>query len=480
MKSTDASISLTRLNKAVGAVHDRDYQGLLMYLPGSEIAVMDRSYFKQRLFQSILGMLAVWALPLSADYQAGLDAYEAGDYKKAMKEWQEVVDAPTSARYPNVYAESLYAIAMLYWEGRGVKQDFEKSFEWLEKAAWMNHSGAQAKLGFMYADGSVVGRDYDKAFEWCRSSAQQGNVDGLYNLGICYLYGWGVEVDPTMAAQYLAAASAKGDEDAENVLKLIQSQILGSSPQQSPPGQTAAAPDVPEPEAEAVTPAEAGETREIEEVAVADPEPAPVATPEPMPDTTQELAQAEELPEVAAFAAEGDAEAFDNVDQAEAEDPAEEAASAVAQETEPVQPVEEEKPQGVEAIDEPERALEVAEEAPAEIPVVVPDPAPAAVGVLLNQDWILDQPPDNYTIQVIALSSMEKVVDLIEGFEGYAPFGMYTVQRDGKELYVLVQGNFDNVDDARVARDYFPKKIQRTDKLWIRQFGMIQDQIAEE
>jgi septal ring-binding cell division protein DamX len=121
--------------------------------------------------------------------------------------------------------ESHYAVAMLYWQGQGVPQDYGQAKAWLLKAARMNHAGAQAKLGYMYTDGVTVQQDYEQALGWFQKAARGGNVDGLYNLGIFYLYGWGVQQDPTMAAQYLAAASAQGDPQAEAALQQVLAQI---------------------------------------------------------------------------------------------------------------------------------------------------------------------------------------------------------------------------------------------------------------
>ena len=156
-----------------------------------------------------------------ADYQAGLDAYNRGNYTTAMHEWREVTDGPATATSPGEYVESFYAVAMLYWQGQGVPRDYYKAYEWLLKAANMNHAGAQAKLGYLYTDGIAVSQDHDKAFEWYRKAASQANVDGLYNLGICYLYGWGTEPDKEKAKHYLAAAAAQGDEAAEAALEQL-------------------------------------------------------------------------------------------------------------------------------------------------------------------------------------------------------------------------------------------------------------------
>jgi TPR repeat protein len=163
-------------------------------------------------------LLVLLTQPLFADYQTGLDAYNAGNYKTARYEWIGVIATPPGKVSPAMYAETNYAIGMLYWMGQGVPASYPDAAKWLFKAAELNHAGAQAKLGYLYTQGITVPQNHEIAFQWFSKAAKQGDIDGQYNLGIFYLNGWGTEQNKTMAAQYLAAASAQGDEDAERTL----------------------------------------------------------------------------------------------------------------------------------------------------------------------------------------------------------------------------------------------------------------------
>ena len=102
------------------------------------------------------------------------------------------------------------------------------------------------------------------------------------------------------------------------------------------------------------------------------------------------------------------------------------------------------------------------------------------IDVIQNEAWILTQPPNHYTIQVIGLSSPEKLKALINDHNNLAPFAIYTVQRSSNPIHVLLQGNYPDVDAARRARDNFPPGINRPDEVWIRQYGKIQELIAKE
>ena len=174
--------------------------------------------FLIRNFRALL-ILALLAPTIQADYQSGLDAYNAARYTTALDNWKAVTEQPAGEVNPAIYAETHYAIGMLYWMGQGVAIDYIEASKWLHKAAELGNAGAQGKLGFMYTEGITVEKDYDLAFQWFSKAAKQGDVDGQYNLGIFYLNGWGTEQDRTLAAQYLAAASAQGDADAEAALQ---------------------------------------------------------------------------------------------------------------------------------------------------------------------------------------------------------------------------------------------------------------------
>jgi hypothetical protein len=94
--------------------------------------------------------------------------------------------------------------------------------------------------------------------------------------------------------------------------------------------------------------------------------------------------------------------------------------------------------------------------------------------------WILAQDPNHYTIQVIGLSSMSRLEDLVRGHERLAPFAVYAVNKADNPLYLLVQGVYADAKSARVAAARFPAAIQAREELWIRKFGKVQETILAE
>lgn len=81
-------------------------------------------------------MLSIICLtaPALADFQAGLDAYERGDYAITLREWRPL------AEQGNPMAQ--HHLGWLYVLGRGVPQDDEEAVRWFRKAAEQGDSDA--------------------------------------------------------------------------------------------------------------------------------------------------------------------------------------------------------------------------------------------------------------------------------------------------------------------------------------------------
>jgi hypothetical protein len=278
-------------------------------------------YFRQFFFKFFklrpkpllqLFIYTAFAIPAFAGYQAGLDAYHAGDYATAMSEWIEVTRTEPAREDLAIYRESLYAIAMLYWKGEGVGQDYVVSAVWLKQAADINHPGAQAKLGYLYITGEGGARNYSEAARYLEMAAQQGDTDAQNNLAILVREGLIPDSDPA----------------------------------------------------------------------------APAAVPEESPGLLA--------------------------------------------------------------------------------------PGHETRGQDAGEAWILQQDPQHYTIQVIALSKPDKLHAFIQAHPDWSPFAIYAQTRYQKPIWVMVQGNYPDLASARAGRDGFPEGIQQHHELWIRQFRMVQ------
>ena len=66
----------------------------------------------------------------------------------------------------------------MYGQGLGVRQDYQKAREWLEKAAAQGDDLAQTYLGLMYEHGLGVRKNLATAKDWFGKACDNGNQTG--------------------------------------------------------------------------------------------------------------------------------------------------------------------------------------------------------------------------------------------------------------------------------------------------------------
>lgn len=101
-----------------------------------------------------------------ADFAAGAEAYDGGDYQAAFREWMSL------ARAGDATAQT--AIAGMYRFGEGRDVDPARAAVWYRRAAENGEPVAQMNLGEMYLLGLGVGRDPVRAYLWLSLAARQG------------------------------------------------------------------------------------------------------------------------------------------------------------------------------------------------------------------------------------------------------------------------------------------------------------------
>ena len=146
--------------------------------------------------------LLFWPALVHADFQAGLAAYNQGDYATALKEWRPLAEQGN--------APAQFTLGVLYENGQDVPQDDGEAVRWYRLAAEQGHAAAQNNLGGMYLKGRGVPQDYGAAVRWYRQAVEQGNAQAQFNLGILYDKGQGVSQDYIQAHMWVNLASAQG------------------------------------------------------------------------------------------------------------------------------------------------------------------------------------------------------------------------------------------------------------------------------
>ena len=121
-------------------------------------------------------------------------------------------------------AEAQYNLGVMYDNGQGVPQDYERAAKWYQKAADQGLAHAQTNLGLLYDNGRDVPQDYELARIWYQKAADQGFADAQFNLGLTYYNGQGVRKDYKQAAKWLQKAADQGDAEAQYVLMRLSEQ----------------------------------------------------------------------------------------------------------------------------------------------------------------------------------------------------------------------------------------------------------------
>lgn len=149
---------------------------------------------------SLLAAVSVLAFagPVRADVKAGVDAWTAGDYPTAVKEWQE-----PAARGD---ADAQFNLAQAYRLGRGVPQNDAKALELYAAAAKSGHVEAADHYGLMLFQ---AGRR-DEALPYVQAAAGRGDPRAQYLLGIAYFNGDLFEKDWVRAYALMTLANSAG------------------------------------------------------------------------------------------------------------------------------------------------------------------------------------------------------------------------------------------------------------------------------
>lgn len=126
-------------------------------------------------------------------------------------------------------ARAQFELALCYFKGERVPQDYEKAVYWYRLSANQGHIVAQNNLGCCYQEGKGVPQNYAEAVRWCRLSADRGNIIAQANLGLCYEKGYGVFQDYTKAVRWYRRAAKQGYAIAQNKLGFCYEKGYGVS-----------------------------------------------------------------------------------------------------------------------------------------------------------------------------------------------------------------------------------------------------------
>jgi TPR repeat protein len=113
-------------------------------------------------------LLAHGAAVAWADAAAGSNAFEKGNFVRAMAEWASAAEKGDP--------DAEFGLGMLYERGDGdVRQSYKQADRWYQKAADHDHIGAQYRLALIWAvGGDDLPADPVEAYKWILLASEKG------------------------------------------------------------------------------------------------------------------------------------------------------------------------------------------------------------------------------------------------------------------------------------------------------------------
>lgn len=156
---------------------------------------------------------AVAAPAFAQDVQAGITAWQAGNYEEAIRQWRPLADRGD--------ADAQYNIAQAYKLGRGVPVNLNLAEQWYERAAQQGHEQAGANLGLiLFQNGQR-----QRAMPYIQRSADRGDPRAQYVYGTALFNGDVVARDAARAYAYMSRAAAAGLPPAVTQLREMQQHL---------------------------------------------------------------------------------------------------------------------------------------------------------------------------------------------------------------------------------------------------------------
>ena len=168
-------------------------------------------------------LCTIIAAPAQADVKAGVDAWTAGDFTAAVKEWT----GPAAQGDP----DAQFNLAQAYRLGRGVEADLGRAEALYAQAAASGHIRAADQYGLLLFQTG----EREKAMSYIEAAAGRGEPRAQYLLGIAHFNGDLADKDWPRAYALLTLANAAGMPQAAGALAQMDKHIPLEQRQQAQP-----------------------------------------------------------------------------------------------------------------------------------------------------------------------------------------------------------------------------------------------------
>ena len=112
--------------------------------------------------------IVCFVAPAWADFKAGMEAYNRGDFATALREWRPLAEQGD--------AGAQFSLGLSYENGDGVPRDYAIARQWYEKSAAQGDAKAQLYLGLQSAFGQGGPVDLVQAYMWYSLAAGNGHL----------------------------------------------------------------------------------------------------------------------------------------------------------------------------------------------------------------------------------------------------------------------------------------------------------------
>ncbi|MFT5117837.1 MAG: TPR repeat protein [Kiritimatiellia bacterium] len=149
----------------------------------------------------------------AADYEEGKQAYLKKDYALALEILKPLAEQGDS--------QAQITMGLMYDYGHGVEKSPAESIKWYLMAAEQGVPLVQHDIGVKYFQGQGVEQNYLEAAKWWEQSANSGIADSQFNLGLMHYRGIGIPKDYVKAAKLFEAAAEQGHGNAQYSLAVM-------------------------------------------------------------------------------------------------------------------------------------------------------------------------------------------------------------------------------------------------------------------
>lgn len=358
---------------------------------------------------------------LAATFEEGKEAYQAKDYKRAIEILKPLAEQGNS--------QAQVTLGIMYDNGHGVPLDQTEAFNWYVKAAKQGDPIVQHDVGVKYFQGQGVDQDYQQAAYWWEQSANAGLADSQFNLGLMYYRGLGIEQDYKKASELFFAAAKQGHGNAQYSLAVMYAFGQGVEKDYSR------------------------------------------ALPWFRKSAAQGIAQAQFNLGVLYENGHGldkDLKIAREWYKRAAEQGLQEAQNKLVQLEKTATP---------ETVKHPE-ASTLSKSTPAAPQDSGANSLPVSTGKIKREDWVMQQHPKTYTLQLSSLLSENEVLKFINDNNLGDNAAYIKVVVKGTTRYTALYGVYKTYEQAQNAAQNLTKSLQQI-KPWVRNFGILQELIEK-